>query len=182
MRWVPFLILVALAALLQRTAGLVLTFSLPGVGSVGPDLLAAVAVFVACRSRAWEDAVLAAWVLGLAVDVTAGGAGVAVGPMSVAYALAAWVLFRIREAFFHERAVTQALLALIFCLLAHGTWVTAETLLGGTGMAWADYGSTMLQAVLLAVYTAALTPLVHAGLWRCRRLILAAPTARGARR
>jgi cell shape-determining protein MreD len=184
MRWIPFIILVYLVVLFQSTAGKVLTLTTAGLGSVGPDLAALVAVFVALYARSCPDAMLAAWVLGMAVDLTvSGGVGAAtvVGPMSLAYALAAGALFRIREAFFRERALTQGLLALGFCLLAHGVWVTAQSLLAAGEVSWSAYGRTLLQAAALACYTAALMPLAHFGLIRCQRWLLVSPVGRGGR-
>lgn len=182
MRWIPFILLTVMVVLLQRTVGLAMTFTPRGIGSVGPDLAAMVAVYVACQTRTWEDAMLGAWLLGFAVDIAAGAAGVVVGPMAIAYALAAGLLFRSREAFFHERAVTQAVLGVGFCLVAHGLWVTFQSLAGGEGMEWSAYGATMLQAALLAVYTGALMPVGCVLLRGVRRLIIVAPAGRGGRR
>ena len=185
MRWVFFVILVWLVVLVQASIGKVLTISDTPIGVVGPDLAALVAVFVALHVRDGADAMLAGWVLGLGLDLAAGsgtGAPGAVGPMPVAYALATGALYRLREAFFVERAVTQALLALGFCLLAHGIWVTWQTALAARTMAWADYGRLLLQAAALATYTAVLMPLGHCGLRRGQRWILATPPGRAGRR
>jgi rod shape-determining protein MreD len=182
MRWIPFILLTLLVVLLQRTLGPVLTFTPRGIGSVGPDLAAMVAVYVACQTRTWEDAMLGGWLLGFAVDIAVGAAGVAVGPMAITYALAAGLLFRSRDAFFHERAVTQGVLGMGFCLVAHGLWVTFQSMLGSPGMDWNVYGHTMLQAALLALYTGGLMPLAHALLRGVRRLIIVAPAGRGGRR
>ena len=184
MRWIPFLILAYLVVLVQTTVGRFLVIRSAGLGNIGPDLAALVAVFVALHARAWPDAMLAAWVLGIAVDLTtAGGVGSAtvLGPMSVAYALAAGLLFRVREAFFRERAMTQAMLAMAFCLMAHGLWVTSQALLGAGEMAWSTYGRTLLQAVGVSGYTALLMPLAHFGLVKCRRWFLASSAGRRGR-
>jgi rod shape-determining protein MreD len=184
MRWIPFLILAYLVVLLQTTAGQFLTIKTAGIGSIGPDLTALVAVFVAFYARNWVDAVLAAWALGLAIDLTAAGgpgAVTVVGPMSIAYCVATGLLFRVREAFFRERALTQALLAWAFCLLAHGLWVTAQSLLAAGEMTWRGYGQTLLQAAALACYTAVLMPMVHFALSKCQRWFLPAPVGPGRR-
>jgi len=184
MRWVPFVILAYAAVLLQTTVTRALAFTAAGVGTIGPDLLALTAVFIAFYVRSWPDAMLAAWALGLMVDLTAvgsAGAETAVGPMAVAYALAAGLLFRVREAFFRERAVTQTLLAWAFCLLVHGAWVTAQSLLAVGAMSWSAYGRTLLQAIGLACYSAVLMPLVHFLLMKCQRWFLAAPVGPGGR-
>jgi len=184
MRWVPFLILAWLVVLVQTTFGHALTVRTSALGSIGPDLAALLAVFVAFYVRTWPEAMLAAWALGLGVDLTtAGGVGAttAVGPMALAYALTAGLLFRVREAFFRERALTQAVLSWAFCLLAHGAWVTAQSLLAPGDTNWAAYGRTLLQALAVACYTAALMPLAHLGLSKCQRLFLATPVGPGRR-
>ena len=184
MRWIPFLILAYVVVLAQTTLGRVLVFTTQAVGSIGPDLMALVAVFVAFYVRGWADAMLAGWVLGMTLDLsTAGGAGsvTALGPMSIAYALAAGLIYRIREAFFRERALTQTLLAWLFCLVTHGLWVTFQSLLALKEMTWGAYGRIVLQALALASYTALLMPMAHFGLARCQRWFLAAPVGPGRR-
>jgi len=184
MRWIPFIILVYVVVLFQTTLGRVLVFSTTAAGTIGPDLTALLAVFVAFYVRGWADAMLAGWALGLAVDLTTVGgigSGTVVGPMAIAYALAAGILFRIREAFFRERALTQALLAGGFCLLAHAAWVTMQSLLTPGGVSWSGYGQTLLQAVGLAGYSGALMPLAHYLLTKCQRWILTAPVGPGTR-
>jgi len=184
MRWIPLLILTYVVVLLETTLGRALFIDTVSLGSVGPDLTALVAVFVVFHARGATDAMLTAWILGFAVDLTVGGAagGMAVvGPMSIAYSLVAGMLWRVRDAFFRERAVTQALLALAFCALAHGAWVTMQAMLAPGPGGFGDYGRTMLQALAVAVYTAALMPLAHYALSRCQRMFLVAavgPTRR----
>ena len=184
MRWIPFVILVYLIVLFQTTLGRALTFRVAEVGTIGPDIAALAAVYVAFHARGWADAMLAAWGLGLAIDLTtAGGVGVltVVGPMPIAYALAGGLLFRVREALFRERALTQALLALAFCLLAHGLWVTAQWVLTGGGLHWPAYGWSLLQVLASACYSALLMPLMHVGLGKCRRWFLPAAAGPGRR-
>jgi len=185
MRWGPLVILACVVVLVQTTAGRILTFALPSVGFVSPDLAAIVAVFLALYAASATDAMLAGWMLGLAVDLTAaGGPGHAtvVGPMALAYALAAGGLVRVREAFFRERALTQALLAMTFCLACHAAWVSVQSLLNYHELAWSDYWRMMSQVVLSSLYSAALTPLVHYLLARRGRWFLkVAPPRRGRR-
>lgn len=184
MRWIPFFILAYAVVLIQTTAGRILAFTADGVGTIGPDLTALLAVFVAFHARSGVDVMLSAWMLGLSVDLTTAGgmgAGVVVGPMAIAYCLVAGLLFRVREAFFRERALTQALLAWAFCLLTHGGWVTVQSLLSLRDVTWSAYGRTLLQAVAVACYTALLMPLAHVGLARLRRWFLSAPAGPGRR-
>ena len=178
MQWIPFIILVYVTVLVQATLVGVLVLPLGWTGPVAPDLAAAVAVFIALNARSGLDVMIAAWIMGMAMDLMlcgGGGAPTAVGPMAIAYALSAGLLFHVREAFFHERAMTQALLALLFCLLAHGAWITAQTLLGAP---WSAYGQWLAKGAGISVYTAVLAPLVCAALRTPRRWFLAVPTDR----
>jgi rod shape-determining protein MreD len=164
MRWVFFLILTYVVLLVQTSLIQWISFRAGAAGSVQPDLLALVAVFVAIVARSGLDAMLAAWALGLAVDLTVGGGGTrssALGVMPVAYALAAWAVYRLREVFFRERASTRILLTLLFCLLAHGLFVTLHTLLSWGQTTWGAYGRVLVQAIFISLYTAALAPLAH---------------------
>jgi rod shape-determining protein MreD len=182
MRWVPFLILVYLVLLAQTTVGKVLTFQETTLGTVGPDLAAIVAVFLALRLREGVDLALAGWVLGLAVDLTT--AGQAVGPMPLAYVVAGMAVLKMREAFFRERIPTQMLMALVFCLLAHGIWVTVETILAPAGgRSWGGYFQMLKQALALAIYTAVLMPLGRWVLSKLDRFVIVSPgqRTRGAR-
>ena len=184
MRWVPLVILVYAVLLVQTSLVRLVTFTFGSVGTVGPDLLAAAAVFVAMNCRSGIDVMLAAWIAGIAADLGTGGTVggmTAVGPMAISYALAAGAVFQIRDAFFRERVWTRFALALLFALLAHGLWVTMQSLLVVRHMTWADYWRMVLQAVLIAVYTAAAMPLVYPVLQRVPGLFVAASGARGRR-
>ncbi len=182
MRWIPLLILTYAVVLLETCVGWVLFIDSSSLGAVGPDLAAMVVVFIAFYARGATDAMFAAWILGLAVDLTTGGgigAMTVVGPMSIAYCLAAGLLWRAREAFFRERAVTQAILAFAFVALAHGTWATAQAILAPGHVTLGDYGRTVLQVLAVACYTAVLMPLAHWGLRRCQRFFLIAAAGPG---
>jgi hypothetical protein len=180
MRWVMLLILAYITLLAQTTFGHVLAVNLPAVGPVAPDLSAAAAVFFALRLRNLMDALIAAAVLGLGVDLVAGVASAAVGPMPMAYALGAWAVFAMADVTFRDRPLTQALLAVMFCLMAHIFWVTAQSLLG-LWAGWGEYARMLAQAGGLAVYTAALAPLVCFVLRKADRLLIVASAARGGR-
>jgi rod shape-determining protein MreD len=178
MKWIGFLILAYAVVLVETSLSWVLNVNASWLGPVGPDLAAMVVVFVALYARAAGDAMLAGWVMGLAVDLTCGsgvGSETAVGPMAVAYCLLAGQLWRIRDAFFRERALTQVVLSLMFTAAAHFVWVTAQALLALRQVTFGDYAAAMGQALLIACYTALLMPLAHYGLIRIQRLILANP-------
>jgi rod shape-determining protein MreD len=183
MRWVGFAILVYLLMLLQTTVGKLLTFPTESLGVIGPDFSAIAAVFLALRVRERNDVMIAAWFLGLAVDLgSAGGAGgpTVVGPMSLAYVLAVAAVFRMREAFFRDHIPSQVILSLVFCVLAHGAWVTGQSLLVRADATWSGYGDMLLQAAGLSCYTAVLMPVAYRLLVRCERWFVA--TQPGARR
>jgi rod shape-determining protein MreD len=181
MRWIPFAILVYLVIQLQTTVGKVLTVQQTAIGPIGPDLAAIVAAFLAIHLRGAADVGLACWALGLAVDLATGsgvGAVTKVGPMALTYGLAGMVVYRMRDAFFRERIVSQALLALAFAGTAHLLWVFLQAMLVGQWRFW--WGATQ-QAVALAVYTALAAPLGYRLLERVQRWVILAPMGRGRR-
>lgn len=181
MRWVPLAILMYLFVLVQTSLGGVLTFDRMAVGPFGPDFLALLTVFVALYATSTLDAMLAAWVMGLLLDLTtAGGGGVAsrVGPMAIGYALSAGLIVRLREAIFRERAMTQMIVAGLFCILTHGFWITVQAIGAGEGMTWAIYFRQWGQVLLSALYTALLMPLAHFVLFGIRGMIMTAPPSR----
>ncbi len=179
MHWIPFAIATYIVVLLQTTLGGVLTLTGTGIGTIGPDFAAILAVYVALHGRKAADVMIAGWILGFALDLTASGA--ALGVMALAYALAAGGVFRIREAFFQERALTQALLVVAFCAVTHGVWVTAQYARASDLMAASDYVRLLLQAGALALYTGLLTPLVNMALQYCRAWLIPMPTGRSRR-
>jgi len=184
MRWVAVFILAYLALLAQTTLVRLVQIHGLGVGTVAPDLPAIVAVFLALHAGRAVDAMLAAWVLGLGLGLTASGGpggGTVLGPMAVLYALTAGGLFRVREAFFRDRIHAQALLTLAFCLLVHGAWVTAQALRAFGYMTWPAYGEMLLQALGISVYTAVVAPLVHWALRRGQRVLMNVSAGRGRR-
>ncbi len=184
MRWIPFLILAYAVVLVETCVGRVLFIDISSLGAVGPDLAAMVVVFVAFYARSATDAMLAAWIIGMAVDLTTGagvGSATVLGPMSIAYCLVAGLLWRMREAFFRERAITQVMLAFAFVALAHGIWVTAQAIFATGHVSFGDYGRMLLQVLAVACYTAVLMPLAHYGLRMCQRFFLVAAVGPGRR-
>lgn len=174
MRWAPFLVLTYVTLVLQTSLVRAVTFSV-AAGTVQPDLLALTAVFVALSVREGLDAMLAAWALGLAADLTTGAA---IGVMPVAYALGASLVFRMREAFFRDRISTRIVLTLLFCLVAHGLWVTAQSALAWQ---WGAYGRVMIQAAMVSAYTAVVAPPLQWVLAKGESLLLGPPAGRGRR-
>ncbi len=185
MRWVPLAILTYVLALGQTTLGGMIDIHLAKIGPVRPDVLAIVAVYAALNVRSAVDAMLTAWVLGLVVDLTT-GAGTSdstlVGPMALAYALAAGCVYKVRDAVFREKVVTQFTMTVVFCIVAHWLWITAQWMLAFEGTTATGYVLMLVQAVLAGLYTAALAPLVHVGLRAIRRWIIVSPSGELGRR
>ena len=162
MRWIPFAMLGYVIVAIQVAAGKLLTFDsislgpIGSVGPIGPDLAALLVVFVAMSTRLAVDAMLAGCLMGFLVDLTAAG-GVPgltrVGPMVLAYALGAYLIFRLREYVFRERALLQMLLAAVFTLVTHSLWVTVQLLLAEGESSWATYGYMLGQVLCSALYT-----------------------------
>ena len=169
MRWTVFGILAYLLLLLQSSLGGILTLQIPGVGHVRPDIPAILVVFLGLYVRDAVDAMLAGWIMGFAIDLTTGagpGVSTVVGPMSLSYALGAGAIFVLREVVFREKLLTRCIMTLVFCLLSHGTWVTLQWLLAFRTAPWGGYLQMLVQVVLVALYTGALTPLAHLTLGR----------------
>jgi cell shape-determining protein MreD len=175
MRWIPFVILAWVMVLLQTTFARLLTTDAFAVGTVGPDLLASLAVFAALYAQRPRDALVAAWVLGMALDLaTAGGpgGGSLVGPMSLGYVLGAKVVYSVREAFFRDRLAARALMCLLFCLIAHCFWVTAQSVLSWGRTPWGAYRGMLVQAGLVSVCSALLAPVLVAVFAAARRRLM----------
>ena len=181
MRWILFVIMVYLVIQVQTTVGKVLTVPSTGLGPIGPDLAAIVAVFLALRVRTVVEVALASWALGLAVDLStaaAVGAGTKVGPMALTYVLAGVAVFRMRDALFGERVISQVLLGLVFAAVAHLLWVLLQSLLTG---GWEYWWSATCQAMALSLYTAILAPVGCRMLDRVGRWLVVAPMGRARR-
>lgn len=173
MRWIYF-VLLALAVLLVQTTIVRIIWIPTAVGDIAPVLPAAMAVFIAMFARSGIDAALAGWALGLALDMSlAGGEGM--GLLALLFAAGAGAVYRIREALFCERTLTQALMGLAFCLFVLEAWVGYQVVFGDVPRA--DFAARALQALGVSVYTAVVTPPVCAALKRLRRvLFVVAPT------
>ncbi|MFP4354590.1 MAG: hypothetical protein ACLFUJ_05640 [Phycisphaerae bacterium] len=184
MRWILVILLAYAALLLQISLVGLMTIDTESVGAIRPDLLAVVAVFLALNGRGLTDVMIAGWILGLGVDLTVtGGTGTTtvVGPMPIAYSLAAGLIFQIREAFFREWFLTKLILTLLFCLLSHGIWITWQSLAASEVMNWSAYGDLIVQMLLLSLYSALVAPLVQLLLGPLRKVIVPAGPGRSSR-
>jgi hypothetical protein len=152
----------AIVLVQQSLAGL-LGLSSQSFGRVSPDLMAAAAVVLTLRARHALDVALAAWGMGLAVDLTtaSGPAGTTVvGPMAIGYVAASAIVFRIREAFFREHWLTQGFFAVVFCVIAHAIWIVLQALAGWRGATVSTTLRALGQMLWIALYTGAVTSLL----------------------
>ena len=180
MRWVGFGIFAYLFVMIQMTLGNILILDRLAMGPVGPDFMVIFALFIAFNARDVIDAMIAGWVLGILIDLTTCGGGSCVGPMAILFSLMSWVVFSVREGLYSERALTQMIVAGIFCIITHGLWITIQSLVA-FDLSWGEYGSLLLQVLLSAVYTAVLTPMVYFGLILARGYLLGSLPRRGTR-
>lgn len=171
MRWFYYLILALLAVLLQSTVVQVLWFR-TGSGWTGPDVVAAVAIFVGLSARTSLDAALAGWLAGMALDLTLTGGGM--GLLGLLYAGACAAIVHLRHAMLRDKALTQFILGLLFCLFVYGPWMLYQQIISPAS----SLGSQALQVLGVALTTALLTPLVVAALKRVQRFLIPAGSAR----
>ncbi|MCK5114837.1 MAG: rod shape-determining protein MreD [Phycisphaerae bacterium] len=178
MRWVGFGIFAYLFVMVQMTLGNILTLDRLAMGPVGPDFLVIFALFIAFNARDVIDAMLAGWVLGMLIDLTTGGGGSCVGPMAILYSFVTWGAFSIREGIYSERALTQVIVAGLFCIITHGLWITIQSLVAFK-LSWGGYGAMLLQVFFSGLYTAVLTPMVYFGLMLFRSYLIDSLPQRG---
>jgi rod shape-determining protein MreD len=133
------------------------------VGGVRPDLVLAMLMFTALFVPAYP-ALLGAWVLGLAKDVTGGGP---VGVWALLFLGAAALVIEVRDLMFIERALTQVILTAVVSLGTNAGYVAARCALSGTRPSWAAVGLLLGGAV----YTALVTPAILRVLGRWRRAL-----------
>jgi cell shape-determining protein MreD len=179
MRWILWIILAYLALAVQNALGILIGIHTSWLGDIRPDILAAAAVFVVLTVRNLHDVIIACWLLGLGLDLTS-GQGV-VGPMALAYSGAAFVVFKVRDAFFRDRLSSQIIMTAVFALLAHTAWIILQLVLALRSGHWESFGRLLLQACLLTVYSGLLAPMVFALLGRCSRWLVAPAAGRGSR-
>jgi cell shape-determining protein MreD len=179
MRWILWIIVAYLALTVQNVLGVLICFHTSWLGDIRPDILAAAAVFVVLTTRNVQDVVIACWLLGLGLDLTS-GQGV-VGPMPLAYSAAAFLVFKVRDAFFRDRLSSQIILTAVFALVAHFAWITLQLVVAMRSARWDLYGHQLLQACLLAAYSGLLAPVIFAILSRCARWLITPAGSRGSR-
>lgn len=172
MRWPVFAVAALLAVALQISVVQVATVPLGSSGLVlAVDLMAVLTLLIALRTGGGAQAVGAAWVLGLLVDLAT--IGTPIGLYALTYAAAAGFVYHTRGAVFSESALTQAMMALLFVLIAHGL---ARLFVGlyvrpeGVGL-WRD----LLQVLFVAGCTAVVAPALLAALKRVDWMMIDRP-------
>ncbi len=161
MRWIPFLIVLGVLAVLQMTLTTAATLSTEVTGKFWPDILAVLAVFIAFKARSATDAMIAAWTIGMLLDVLTGAGftgSTNIGPMALVYVPAAGMIFKARDTFFTDRMWAQMLLSGAFCVFVHTGWVTLQVILN---FEWSAWPSGILQGLMISLYTALVAPLIY---------------------
>jgi hypothetical protein len=184
MRWIFVIILAYVVLLLQTTVVGLITLNTETLGAIGPDLAAVAAVFLALHGRSVADVMIAAWVLGIALDLNVSGGfanSTVVGPMALGYCLGTAAVFHIRELLFRDWFVTQIVLTFLFCIVAHGTWILWQALSVQESLSWSLLGELALQGLLLSFYTALLAPVGHFVMRPLRGILIPSHPSRGRR-
>lgn len=112
MRWLPFAILAVLGIVAQTT----IVPHLRIQHWIGPDWMFILAVYYALWGP-WPDAAVAAWILGLIVDLFTAPSGGRIGLHALLYGAAAWGSIRARQVIVRDHPVAQFLITLVFALL-----------------------------------------------------------------
>lgn len=174
MRWIPFLVLAYLAVVLHTSLGDVLSVPFQSWLILRVDLLAGLAVMITLRVRTRADAMLAAWVLGLLADLTT--IGTPIGLWAACFTLGSVAVYQVREAVFSGNPLTQFVMALMFCLLAHGLCVLFDNLYVRASAAglWRD----LLAVLMISLCTAGLTPVLCRLLRGLEKTIMIQPLRR----
>jgi len=159
MKWLPFAILAVIAIVCQTTV-----VQAMAVRSVWPEWTFILAVHYALWG-AWPDAAIAAWLLGLIVDLQTAPPD-PIGLHAFCYGAAAWAILRVRQVVFRDHPVTHVVVTLVFTL--------AIQVLIGIYHGWKRSGSAgseglWLTALFIAIYTAVWAPFLHWPLIRIGR-------------
>lgn len=165
MKWAPFAIFAVVTIVLQTT---IVNQTLV-IGEVCPDWMFILAVHYALHGP-WPDVAIAAWILGLLVDLQTSdptGTGT-IGLFAFSYGLAACVILRIRRALFRDHFVTHIVVtfAMTFCVQfvvqLYFVWRPPTE-------AARQISGALMMALLTAAYTAFCAPYLHWGLLKLRR-------------
>ena len=156
MKWFPFAILALVFLLCQTTLAPYLR-----IGTIQPEWTFVLVVHYALWG-VWPDAAIAAWLLGLGVDLWSDDPA---GLHAFCYGAAAWGILRVRHVMFREHPITHVVVTFLFLfgiqlivMLVRG-WKLGT--LGTDHLLW--------TAVVASACTAVWAPLFHWPLQRVRR-------------
>ncbi len=160
MRWIAFLILIYVATVFQTTVAPFIA-----IHGVRPDVLIIVAVYYALMAQRY-DAFIAAWGIGLMVDLTSLGFRTYsnVGICAVAYSIAAMMMVGLREYTFRATPVAQVLYCFGAKLFVSAAVIAHMSVVADQSVA---IGGLIALAVWEAAYTAVIAPYVC---WVLKRL------------
>ena len=172
MKWVPFGILALVVIVCQTTV-----VQAMAIDSIWPEWTFVLAVHYALWGP-WPDAAIAAWLLGLVVDLQTSGP-TPIGLHAFCYGAAAWMIVRVRQVVFRDHPVTHVLTTLVFAfgvqlLISMYHWWRAPGARGADGL-WST-------AFFIALYTALWAPVLHWPLIRLGRWTGLRPARRLSRR
>jgi len=159
MKWLPFAIL-GVAAIVCQTTILPLT----AIRAIWPEWTFVLAMHYALWGP-WPGAAIAAWLLGLVVDLQSAPPD-PVFLHAFCYGAAAWVILRVRGLLVPNHPMTQALATLV---LAFGVQLLVS---GYRAWKWPDSAAGEYfwgTAFFTALYTAAWAPILHWPLIRLNR-------------
>lgn len=157
MRWAPCVFLALVALGFQMTVAPVIA-----IHAVRPNFMFVLAVHWALWGP-WPDGAIAAWGLGLTVDLLTLAGGGRIGLYAFLFGGAAWAIMQVRQVFFREHPLTLFVLTLVFgwavelAVEVFRHWLTGTPMQAGT-LCW--------PAFFTALYTAAFAPYGH---WVLRR-------------
>lgn len=148
MYWFGFAVVAYFTAVLQTTVAPHVRFQ-----DCSADLLLILALHYALQAPQ-NEAPLSCWILGLLADICNPGV---LGPSALAFGLVGTGLVRSRALVFREQPVPQLLVALVACSAVH-LFVNLVAMMKGGEL---TFIGAVGDALLVAGYTALLTPFIH---------------------
>ncbi|MFO0972262.1 MAG: rod shape-determining protein MreD [Phycisphaerae bacterium] len=161
MHWVAFALVTYVVCVLQTTL-----MGWIEIHAIRPELPAMVATFYALLARR-PDALLAATLLGLAVDLNSAGPATrgALGVHALAFGVAALAVVRVREVLDRDNVLTYVMLVAVWvfaaalAMAAHAGWARSS---------FAEFRADAGRGLHAALYSALVAPYLHGILRRLR--------------
>lgn len=158
MKWLPFGILACITIICQTTF-----VPSMAIHHIWPDWMFVLAVHYALWGP-WPDAAIAAWLLGLIVDLQSSDR---IGLYAFSFGAAAWAIMYVRQAVFRDHPLTHVVMTLFF---AFGVRLLAAFYDWWCGTTSGSFGALFYPAFFTALYTAACAPylfwpLIRMGKW-----------------